>query len=417
MLAPRFPSINQPWMDSYLEQLEACGIPFAIASTTARPGTYAEKVDRLRLLEKTVVVAPSISGSIRAVAEWMRDAPRAKARAALRVWKHAGAERVLRSRLGTTLRALEAHIVLTSLPRVRVIHAHSLDMAYDFLPGARLTTIPVVVTFHGLKPTGVPQTPQHRREVLFDYAQTVLVNTAFACDQVVELGCPPSKIQIVPQGLPLGDFPYVERGAPAPLHTLELLSVGRFHRDKGQAYSLGALRGILQRGIKAHWHFVGVGQGYQELQQIASRLGVAEHVTFHVGAGADELRSLYSRCHIFVLASVANDGVSEHVETQGVVLQEAQASGCIPIATRVGGIPECINDNVDGILVSDKSDEAIVEAVQFLFEHPEKWRLFQRAGRENVERRFSSEVIGKRIAEVLDEAGGPLTQRPYRLST
>ncbi len=143
--------------------------------------------------------------------------------------------------------------------------------------------------------------------------------------------------------------------------------------------------------------------------KLAQRLGVAPQVVFHVALPPDQLRHLYQTCHLFVLASLNNEGRYEHVETQGVVLQEAQASGCIPIATRVGGVPECINDQKDGLLIQDRSHRAIADAVLTMMAMPTAWPDYQRHGRRNVEERFSADVIGQRMASILKAA---MTDQP-----
>lgn len=210
---------------------------------------------------------------------------------------------------------------------------------------------------------------------------------------------------MLPQGLPVDDFPFVPRAAPAVGETLTLLTVGRFQRDKGQAYAILAIRRLRDRGMRVHWHFAGVGEDLPRLQRLARRVGVEEQVTFHIRLALEPLRALYQQCHLFVLTSVGSDNASEGVETQGVVLQEAQASGCIPIATRVGGIPECITDGVDGRLIVDRSHRAITDAIGEMLAAGSEWPRYQQNGRRTVEQRFVADVIGREMVTMLLSAG------------
>ncbi len=116
-----------------------------------------------------------------------------------------------------------------------------------------------------------------------------------------------------------------------------------------------------------------------------------------------QIRELYKKCHLFVLPSLSNHNIDELVETQGVVLQEAQACGCIPIATRVGGIPDSVHDRKDALLIQDRSHKEIADAIWYMLQHPEIWRSYQREGRRNVEKKFPADIIGKRMAKVLSE--------------
>ena len=112
-----------------------------------------------------------------------------------------------------------------------------------------------------------------------------------------------------------------------------------------------------------------------------------------------ELRQLYDKSHIFILPSLkAKDGF--HEETQAVVIQEAQASGVIVIATNAGGIPECVDDGKSAFLVNDRSADEITEQVLALLSESDSWGHIRRAARKWVEEHFCSNVIGKRMNDV-----------------
>ncbi len=404
VLAPLFPSINQPWMDTYLEQLQRSGIQFCVLSNIKTATSYHDKVDRLGLRRRVITVSMDTRTVLGSTLSAMVSRPVKTWRWLFQTWRRLPREPRLRTQIGSLLRALHAARRIHALEQLKLIHVRSLGMGYEFLPVAWDRHLPAIITFHGLEPSGVPQIPAHRRQTLFDYATRVLVNTHFARRHAIALGCPGDKITIIPQGLPLEDFPFVERPSPAAGEPLEILTVGRYHRDKGQAYALLALRRLLDQGLQVRWHFVGVGPDHGRLMKLAQRLDVVSRVMFHVGLPPDQLRHLYQTCHLFVLASLNNEGRHEHVETQGVVLQEAQASGCIPIATRVGGIPECINDQKDGLLIRDRSHRAIADAVLAMMAVSASWPDYQKRGRLNVEERFSADVIGQRMASILEAA-------------
>ena len=54
VIAPRFPSINQPWIDTYLEELLRSGITLGICSSLKEPQPYQQKVDHLKLKDKII---------------------------------------------------------------------------------------------------------------------------------------------------------------------------------------------------------------------------------------------------------------------------------------------------------------------------------------------------------------------------
>ena len=282
-----------------------------------------------------------------------------------------------------------------------VIHAHEEIAAYEFVHLSKVTGLPLVVTFHGLPPEGVGQLASVKRAILYGHADKVIVNTEFAKKQVAALGCPEEKIIILPQGLPVEDFGFNPSQPPAVGRPLELLTVGRYQRDKGQAYVLIALKRLIDQGILVHYHLVGVGdEGRNRLDNIAKQLQLESYVSFHQDLSDQALKALYHQAHLFVLPSLSSKNGS-HEETQGVVLQEAQASGCLVIATNVGGIPECIHDHVDALLIKDRSSKELVSAIKFYLGHPGDWSKFQKKARENVEKNFSSDIVGLSMKNIL----------------
>ena len=80
-----------------------------------------------------------------------------------------------------------------------------------------------------------------------------------------------------------------------------------------------------------------------------------------------------------------------------MVIQEAQASGVLVAASRVGGIPECVDDGESAFLFPDRDPEAIAGVVGRLLDRPEAWRGWQDAARTWVERRFDIDELGAKL--------------------
>lgn len=402
VVAPRFPVIHQPWIDTYLEQLLLNGLEPAIYSANrGELGAYHAKVDRLGLRRYVLDFLLHKDFLGREIAKFIVTHPLRALSSWREVWRKS---KIFQSH---SISRLPAAVKMYSFAAkrglfagVNVVHSHEEIAAYQFLHMALLFNVPLVVSFHGFPPPGVGQLSQAKRSMLYRFAQRVLVNTQYSAGQVKSLGCPDEKVVVLPQGLPLDDFPFLERLSPGAGESLELLTVGRFHRDKGQGYALVALRRLLDLGVSAHWHFIGVGPDLMRLKKLGQRLGLNDAISFYEEMEQSQLRSFYQRCHLFVLSST-DDPNGKHAETQGVVLQEAQASGCIPIASLVGGIPEVVHNNRDAILVKHKSSRAIAGAVMFLLQRPKEWSSFQQVGRNNVQENFSAAVVGKSMAAIL----------------
>jgi len=283
-----------------------------------------------------------------------------------------------------------------------IIHSHSEPAGYKLLPLVSAVNAKFVITFHGLPPVGVKMLTKKERREYTDRADVILVNTEFAKKQYVGLGVGEEKIRIIPQGTDLSVFEFYERSDFDANGVLRLLCVGRLSADKGQKYVIEAMSYLIKDGVSAKLNIVGQGPDHELLKGQIKRLGLEDHVTILSGLSEAELVQKYQESDIFVLASTkSNDGY--HEETQGVVIQEAQACGALVIATRVGGIPECVINNENGSLVGDRSSSEIYNKIKWLLENVNKWNEWRLNARRFVEERYDINVISNKICSLYEE--------------
>jgi glycosyltransferase involved in cell wall biosynthesis len=122
----------------------------------------------------------------------------------------------------------------------------------------------------------------------------------------------------------------------------------------------------------------GDGPSMPEVQGLISELGLQEQV--RLLGQVREIPELLTRAGIFVLPS----------QTEGISLTvlEAMASGLPVVATRVGGNPEVVEEDVTGLLVPPADSEALAAALVRLWNDPAERMRFGRAGRLRVEEHF-----------------------------
>lgn len=114
--------------------------------------------------------------------------------------------------------------------------------------------------------------------------------------------------------------------------------------------------------------------------------------------GAEKERAL-SRSEIFLLPSLS--------EGLPVALLEAMAHGRAVVASRVGGIPEVMTDDTDGVLVPPGDPARLAEAVRALAADPERRARLGRAARERARRLNEDEVSG-RLDTIYRELAAPV---------
>ena len=118
-----------------------------------------------------------------------------------------------------------------------------------------------------------------------------------------------------------------------------------------------------------------------------------ENVRF-LGSRQD-VPDLLSALDIFVLSS----------ETEGlpVALLEAMAASRPVVATRVGGIPQVIEDGHNGLLISPHDPAGLAKAILTLMEDSTLRESVAREGYRTIEARFSTDVVGQQIVALYDD--------------
>jgi len=398
-IAETFPSLIQPWLVNNLVQIQKNGGENRIIAGRSELKVYSEAIDRYGLKEVYDVVPTSrlaLVGS--AVGNLL-------SRSSLRRTPR-GCKRLLGLAFNRHLSAKERLLATLILPHlgmsdVDVVHSHSEHDGRRLRPLIFALDRPMVVTFHGLPPKGVKKLTPEERTAYLDCAQVILVNTQFAKRHYVSLGAPEHKIRIIPQGTDLSEYAFKPASYPQD-RSLRLLTVGRMSADKGQRYAIDAVAELARTGTNIRYTLVGSGLDADALKQHVRDLGLSGIVEFHSNVTNEELRKFYAESDVFLLPSVrSQDGF--HEETQGVVLQEAQASGLLTIATRTGGIPECIDDGRAGFLIDDRSAAAIAGAVRNLVDNPDKWPEWQESARAWVVDRYDTNIIGSKMYELYEE--------------
>jgi glycosyltransferase involved in cell wall biosynthesis len=118
------------------------------------------------------------------------------------------------------------------------------------------------------------------------------------------------------------------------------------------------------------------------LRKFAREKGVGRIVDFVGRIPHEEVPAFLASLDVFCMPSRWES------ETFGVAAVEAEAMEIPVVATRVGGVPEAVNDGVSGILVPPNDTIAVADAVASLLDDSEKRGDMGRAGREYVREHY-----------------------------
>jgi glycosyltransferase involved in cell wall biosynthesis len=167
-------------------------------------------------------------------------------------------------------------------------------------------------------------------------------------------------------------------------------TVANFTPKKDHLGLLRAMDAVRRHIPGAQLLLIGTGPLEAELRHAVEQHGLAENVRF-LGSRAD-VPTLLPALDVFVLGS--------RFEGLPISLLEAMAANVACVATRVGGIPEAIDDGRTGLLVEPGHPDVLAEAIVVLLSDPATRARLARGGRDRVAADFSIERSVRRTQDL-----------------
>jgi phosphatidylinositol alpha 1,6-mannosyltransferase len=168
-----------------------------------------------------------------------------------------------------------------------------------------------------------------------------------------------------------------KQGLGIPTDVPIILHVGRLDIDKQVDVAIRACARAMEQ-TNAHLLIVGDGQERSRLTQLCAELGIGQrsHFTGFISY-ADGLADIYRLAKVFVMSS--------QIETQGIVLLEASASGIPIVAINATCIPEVVVHNSNGYLVQPGCIKDMGDYIIQLIQNPSCAIEMGRSGRKMVQ--------------------------------
>jgi glycosyltransferase involved in cell wall biosynthesis len=271
--------------------------------------------------------------------------------------------------------------------RPDVIHVHSRRGADLWgAMAARCRHVPAVVTRRVDNPE-----PALMARVKYRFYDRIVTISEGIRRVLLSEGIPKDKIVCVPSGVdyrryaqPCDKHWFRREFGLLPAHRT-IAMIAQFIPRKGHRLLIEAARHILVSCPEARFLLFGMGPLEKEIQWSCEHKGIADKVIF-CGFRNDLDRIL--PCLDLVIHPAEMEGL-------GVSLLQAAAAGVPIVASRVGGIPEIVQDGVNGYLIDVGDRRAIMRRIIELLADPEKARRFGSSGRMIVRSRFSIDAMVK----------------------
>ena len=174
----------------------------------------------------------------------------------------------------------------------------------------------------------------------------------------------------------------------------DILFLGRLDENKSPDILIRAAAPLLDRHPDAVLLFAGDGNP-EPYRNLALDLGIADKCQFLGWIDGDQKEALFSRAAINCLPS-------KH-EAMPMSVLEAMAHGVPTICTAVGGVPQIIEDGVNGFLMGVDDIQQLTALLQALLSSPARRTEIGVAGRKKIAGDFGIETSEERIIEIYNE--------------
>ena len=204
------------------------------------------------------------------------------------------------------------------------------------------------------------------------------------------------RLDVVPNAIRLEDY----AGAEAKRFDrkeLVLGYIGRLADDKGIRETIEAIATLRRDGTEAFsLRIAGSGPDDAYLRQLASETGVGEIVEF-LGPifGEDKMR-FWEGIDIFVFPTFHREGLP-------YTILEALASGTPTLSTRVGGIPDVIQDRVQGVLLDDHDPASVATAIEAMLSDRRRLREMSVAAMQRASDHYGVERLASQFDRIYQE--------------
>lgn len=277
-----------------------------------------------------------------------------------------------------------------------LVHAHTPRSALVGRLAAWLAKVPMI--YHVHSPTSHDTTVGWRnrlndwteRASLYKTAALITVSHSLGRHMRLRGYCPES-VFVVPNGVPASTQ---LRDAAPPSETWHIGTVALFRPRKGLEVLLESIALMKERGVSLRLRAVGPFETPEyeaEIHRHVERLGLREEIEW-VGFTQDVAGEL-TRMDLFVLPSLFGEGLP-------MVVLEAMAAGVPVVGTRVEGVPEAIDDGVNGVIAAPGDAEDLARSIMRVVTGESNWcKLRERAIKTHAEQ-FSAERMAEGVAAV-----------------
>jgi L-malate glycosyltransferase len=275
-----------------------------------------------------------------------------------------------------------------------ILHSHRYKENFlGFMMSLRFPGMKLVSTQHGMPELGKSGDLVHRLlRKMNNYCQVkgfdkvVTVSQDMRRRYLTEYGHRESRTVAIHNGIRMPDRFAARQGERG----LRIGSCGRLFPVKDYPLMVEVARQVVSKNRDVKFVLAGDGPDMDKIRGLVEKYGLGEN--FRLLGHVDDMRGFYQSIDVFINTSV-HEGIP-------MSILEAMAYGVPVVAPAVGGIPEIIDDQVDGFLVKEREAGAFAVVCDLLSQDHDLRMAISAAAKDKAKREFSVEMMASRYHQL-----------------
>ena len=393
-LVSHYPAFNHTYILREIRELRRMGwdIPVASIRPDKRPPSQLTAEEREELAHTWCVIAQGFGGALRAHLVWLTTETRSYVRGMRSALRLGGVD--FRKAFRNLLYFTEALIVGQWMQSRGLTHIHIHFASTVGLLLAKTFPVTISITIHGAAEFEEPASFYLREKI--EAATFICAISNYGRSQLMKVS--PSdqwgKLETVPLGIDPQAFT-PDSTDSFERTSFDVISVGRLSPEKAQRILIDAIAKLVKEGRRVRLRLVGEGPDRSSLERHIAARDLSGTVCLEGALNQEQLKTLYRASDAFALASFA-EGVP-------VVLMEAMAMEIPCVATCIMGVPELIEDGLDGLLVAPSDVPQLSTAIARLMDDPDLRKRIAKAGRSKIIQQYNLSKNAALLAKVFEK--------------
>lgn len=221
-----------------------------------------------------------------------------------------------------------------------------------------------------------------RKKIILSLASNIVTNSLYLKKQVIrDFKIKENKLLVFPNALNSSGqkikYSLSERN--------QIVCVGRLHKIKGHEHLFRAIKILKNRSKEITVKLIGDGPEFENLKRLSKSLGIESNVIFAGRLLQSEVLDELARSKFSIVPSLD--------EAFGYVIIESFSVGTPVIASKVGGIPEILENGKEGILIPPSDPDKLATAIESMDENEDLTRDFGKRAYKKYQEKFNLQVL------------------------